>query len=228
MRKMIVLGLLAASAAIWFAVRPGASLQAQPAATAPVPTDWDAGATRIVIRYGVKGTDAVNWKGRIEPASTGARVLGVEGLHFIQQDRAGRDGSFSFTTRVWTPTNSQVDLSPVIPGPRTVFPNGVYAVVAGPPDARFKVSGAGDFTFALNDLAAGRQLNFNDGDIEVEAAPNATLLSGRAGDKRGEADFRRLRATTADTSRSSGRSFSASATASSFAKCRRANGARPK
>ena len=48
----------------------------------------------------------------------------------------------------------------------------IYAVVAGPPDARFKVSGAGDFTFSLADLSGGRQLAFNDGNIQVEIAPN--------------------------------------------------------
>jgi len=149
-----------------------------------MPTQWDANATRVVIRYGVTADEAANFKGRIEAASTGARVLGVEGLHFVLQDRAAPDGSFSFATRSWAPQNQQTDLSPIIPGPRPVFPNGIYAVVSGPPDARFKVSGAGDFTFALSDLSNGRQLTFNDGDIQVELVPNTALVS-----ERNEADF---------------------------------------
>jgi len=160
-------------------------LHAQQAAVIHNPTPWDPSATRVLIRYGVSDTDAANWKGRIEAASTGARVIGVEGLHFIQQDRATNDGAFSFTTRSWAPVTQQTDLTPQLPGPRAVFPNGIYAIVAGPPDARFKVSGAGDFTFSLADLAGGRQLPFNDGNIQVESAPNPGLLSSGSG----EADF---------------------------------------
>ncbi len=179
MRKTIVSIILFAIAGVLVVTH------AQQRGVAQKPTPWDASATRVVIRYGVTDEDAANWKGRIEAASTGARVMGVEGLHFIQQDRASNDGNFSFTTQSWAPRTQQVDLSPVLPGPRPVFPNGIYAVVEGPPDARFKVSGAGDFTFSLADLANGRQLAFNNGNIQVETAPNPGLLSEGAG----EADF---------------------------------------
>jgi hypothetical protein len=188
MRKTVVLTLLLGTLAIWISLRPAAS---QPrVAAAPSPTPWDAAATRVVIRYGLTGTDTANWKGRVEAVSTGARVMGVEGLHFIQQDRASNDGSFSFTTRSWAPANQQTDLSPIIPGPRAVFPNGIYAVVSGAPEARFKVSGAnGEFTFSAADLSNGKQLSFNAGDIQVEAVPNPALLSGEVAGKSGEADF---------------------------------------
>src|ERR1700753_1092715 len=117
MHKTVVLGSLLAAASIWIALR------AQPAATAPPPTAWAPPATRVLIRYGVTATQAATWRGRIEAVSTGARVLGVEGVHFIQQDRASADGNFSFSTRSWAPANQQTDLSPIIPGPRPVFPN---------------------------------------------------------------------------------------------------------
>ncbi len=165
-------------------------LHAQPAAYVQAPSPWALAASRVLIRYGVTDTDAGKWIGRIEPASTGARVIGVEGLHFTQQDRASADGSFSFATRSWAPQNQQTDLSPILPGPRAVFPNGIYAVVMGGPDARFKVSGAGNFTFSLADLANGRQLPFNDGNIQVELAANPAKLSvSLNGAPGGEADF---------------------------------------
>jgi hypothetical protein len=185
MRKIAFCVLLLAGGVVLVTVRPLVPLHAQQRAVAQQPTPWDATATRVLIRYGVTDSEAGSWKGSIEGASSGARVIGVEGLHFIQQDRASNDGSFSFATRSWAPLNQQVDLSPVIPGPRAVFPNGIYAVVTGPPDARFKVSGAGGFTFSLADLANGRQLSFNNGNIQVEMAPNAGILSEGSG----EADF---------------------------------------
>ena len=189
MRKAVAVALAIATAALWFLIRPAAPLQAQPALREPMPAAWNATLQRVLIRYGVTAKQAADWKGRIEAVSTGARVVGVEGLHFIQQDRAAADGSFSFTTRSWAPAVQQTDLSPQIPGPRSVFPNGIYVVVAGSPDARFKVSGAGDFSFSLADLTNGRQLSFDEGNIQVELAPNPAFLSGQAGGKRGEADF---------------------------------------
>ena len=122
MRLTGILALVLATAAIWITFRPTASLQAQQAAIMSPPAPWDPAATRVLIRYGVTATEAANWKGRIEPASTGARVIGVEGLHFAQQDRAAGDGAFSFSTRSWAPNNQQTDLSPILPGPRPVFP----------------------------------------------------------------------------------------------------------
>ncbi len=186
MRKTVLLAVLLAAAVMWVTFRPLAS---QPVVAPPPPTAWDPAAARVVIRYGITASEAANWKGRIEAASTGARVMGVEGLHFIQQDRASADGNFSFATRSWAPANQQTDLSPIIPGPRPVFPNGIYAVVSGSPDARFKVSGAGEFTFSLAALNGGRQLAFDDGNIQVELVPNPALLSVPVSSQRGEADF---------------------------------------
>jgi hypothetical protein len=188
-RKTLTLAVLILGAAGWIYFRPFALLQAQQVRRSPAPIDWAPDATRVLIRYGVTDSAAGAWKGRIEAASTGARVLAVEGLHFTQQDRASNDGNFSFATRSWEPANQQTDLSPIMSGPRAVFPNGVYAVVAGPPDAKFKVSGAGDFSFSLTELTGGRQLAFNKGNIQVELAANPALLSPAIAGKLGQADY---------------------------------------
>ena len=183
MRKTIVVAVLFLTAAgVWRAQ------QAQQPAT---PVNWNPAATRVVLRYGVTDREAGTWNGRIEAASTGARVIALEGLHFIQQDRdhAANDGTFSFTTRLWETANRATDLSPLMDGPRAVFPNGIYAIVAGPPDSRFKVSGAGDFTFSLADLAGGKQLSFNNGNIQVELAANPALLNPAIAGKLGQGDF---------------------------------------
>jgi hypothetical protein len=134
----------------------------------------------------VKDTATRTWHGWIEPASGDAKVLGLDGYHFSNEDVVTVSDSgaveFSFTTRAWTPNVQQVDLSPILPGPRAVFPNGVYAIVSGGPGARFHVLGAGNFTFALGDLDGGRLLSFDNGNIEVElvAEPFAASAAGEA------------------------------------------------
>ena len=114
---------------------------------------------KVVIRYGVTDTDAVNWKGRIEAASIWGSRIAVEGLHFTQQDRASNDGNFSFTTRSWAPIRTTDRSESQSPGPASgVSQRHLRGGLRYSPDARFKVSGAGDFTFSIADLAGGKQL----------------------------------------------------------------------
>ncbi len=170
MRKAIVI--LAVAALGFFAARFGTRLRAQSPAETGHP--WNASAQQILIRYGVTDSATRIWRGWIEPVSEDAKVLSLAGYHFQNEDQITASDSgaaeFSFSTRAWTPNVQQVDLSPVLPGPRAVFPNGIYAVVSGSMAARFHVLGAGNFTFSLGDLAARKQLTFDNGNIEVESA----------------------------------------------------------
>lgn len=184
MRKIIVIVTLATLALV--ATRSGWRLRAQSAqGGAPL---WNSDARQILIRYGVTDTAARTWRGWIEPVSEDAKVLGISGYHFQNEDQITTADSgtaeFSFSTRAWTPSVQQVDLSPILSGPRAVFPNGVYAVVTGSDSARFHVLGAGNFTFSLGALANRRQLTFDNGNIEVETGTYPFAAS-----KTGEADF---------------------------------------
>jgi hypothetical protein len=161
-RKAIAFSILGLGALGFLATRPGLRLRAQSPDGEAAP--WNPAAQQILIRYGVTDAAARTWRGWIEPVSGNAKVLGLAGYHFQNEDQVTRADSgaaeFSFTSRAWTPNVQQVDLSPVLPGPRAVFPNGVYAAVTGSPEARFHVLGAGNFTFSLGDLANRRATVF--------------------------------------------------------------------
>lgn len=183
-RKTVAASIFALGVLVILATRPDLRLRAQSNESAP----WNPAAQQILIRYGVTDSATRVWRGWIEPVSGDAKVLSLSGFHFQNEDQVTTSDSgaaeFSFTSRAWTPNVQQVDLSPVLPGPRAVFPNGVYAEVTGSPQARFHVLGAGNFTFSLADLANRKQLSFENGNIEVELAPHAVAASAS-----GEADF---------------------------------------
>jgi len=166
--------------------------QSSPAAA---PVVWDPSASAVVIRFGVTDTATRVWRGSVEPAGGDAQVLSLNGYHFQDDDALplseGGVRSFSLTSRAWTPSTQQVDLSPILPGPRAVFPNGIYVTVKGGAAARFHIvgTGAADFFFSLGDLAARRQLTFDKGNIEVEQAAVPFSISSA-----GEADFPSLAA----------------------------------
>ncbi len=184
-RKALIASFLSLGAFAFLATRPGLRLRAQSTAAAGR-APWNPAARQILIRYGVKDGATRTWHGWMEPTSGDAKVLSLEGYHFSNEDQITVSDSgaaeFSFTTRAWTPNVQQVDLSPILPGPRAVFPNGVYAVVSGGAATRFHVLGAGNFTFALGDLDGGRQLSFENGNVEVElvAEPFAASTAGEA------------------------------------------------
>jgi hypothetical protein len=184
MRKAILI--LALGAAAFLATRFGVRLRAQSVDNEPA--TWNPAARQVLIQYGITDSATRAWRGWIEPVSADAKVLGLAGYHFQNEDRVTTSDSgaaeFSFSTRAWTPSTQQVDLSPVLPGPRAVFPNGVYAVVSGGPSARFGVLGAGTFTFSLSDLENRKQLTFDNGNIQVESAAYPFVAS-----REGEADF---------------------------------------
>ena len=183
-RKAVTVSILLLGTLGFVATRPALRLRAQS-------TSWNAAAQRILLRYGVKDNATRTWHGWVEPASGDAKVLGLEGYHFSNEDQVTVSDSgaseFSFTTRAWAPNVQQVDLTPILPGPRAVFPNGIYAVVTGGPSARFHVLGAGNFTFTLGDLDGGKQLSFESGNVEVELV--AQPFAASAASAAGEADF---------------------------------------
>lgn len=199
MRRSALASLVTLLSLAALATRSFLRLSAQSAPQAAV-EPWDPSARQVLVRYGITDTAGRTWRGWIEPASGDARVLGLSGYHFSNEDQVTKSDSgaseFSFATRAWTPNVQQVDLSPVLPGPRAVFPNGIYASIGGSAAARFHVFGAGDFTFSLADLDARRQLSFDNGNIEVEEAPHPFAL-GQSAAAAGEADFPSLAADNA-------------------------------
>ncbi len=154
------------------------------------PGDKSGDLSHVLIRCGATDTAGRTWKGSIEAASGDAEVVTVEGYHFLPADRV-RGTSWEFATRPWTATFQQVDLSPARPGPRAVFPNGVYATVRGGAAARFRLTLNGEaHSFSLADLAGRKMLTLGGGNIEVELVPTQAQLS----DGQAEADFPALAA----------------------------------
>ena len=141
----------------------------------------------VLIRCGVTDKAGKTWKGSLEAVSSDAGVLSIRGYHFQPKDRiALKSGSWEFETRDWAPPWPHVDLYAARPGPRPVFPNGVYATVDGGPAARFRLTLNGTLhTFALSDLEARKMLSLEDGNVEIEMAPTPLPLS----DTEGEADY---------------------------------------
>ncbi len=159
---------------------------------------WNPLASQVLIRYGVTDNATRVWHGWVEAGAGGGTILALSGYHFQAEDFFGAsDGGvreFTFSSRAWTPNVQQVDLSPVLPGPRPVFPNGIYLTVTGGPDAQFHLVAApgtaGDFSFRLGDLENRKQLTFENGNIEVERVALPFALSAPAAQaKAGEADF---------------------------------------
>jgi hypothetical protein len=165
---------------LWLFYRPWRPVHAQSEATRLDPT-----ARRLLIRCGITDKSGKSWTGALEPES-GAQELSLEGYHFQPPDEIAASGRFSFATRPWASAVQQVDLSPIRPGLRVIFPNGVYASVKGPSSARFRLSINGaTHGFALADLAGGKILSFDGGNIEAQLEPNEQQLSGTEG----QADF---------------------------------------
>ncbi|MBK5290559.1 MAG: hypothetical protein JJE04_02560 [Acidobacteriia bacterium] len=141
----------------------------------PAP-DWSA--TTVLVRAGLTAQAPARWTGLIEPVSTDARLLSLTGFHFLTQPAATADrieaNRFDFATRAWMPAQQHVDLSPTRPGPRAVFPNGVYARLGGGASARFSLK--------LNDTAhefslSQLPLRLDNGNVEVEQVPTPAVLS---------------------------------------------------
>jgi hypothetical protein len=158
-------------------------LRAEPA------DQYDASAQTMLIRCGVTDKAGKTWTGSLEPESSGARVVALEGYHFQPPDKI--TSQWDFATRPWTASFQQVDLSPARPGPRPVFPNGVYATVTGGPTARFRLTLDGaSHGFTLADLTERKLLALAGGNVEIELVPTPVRLSNTEG----EADFPALAA----------------------------------
>ncbi len=137
----------------------------------------------LLIRCGVNDKTGGAWTGSLEPASADARVLSVQGYHFRPTDRVDSRGSWKFETRAWTPPWPSNDLWAARPGPRPVFPNGVYANIEGLPSARFRLAlNEHSYSFGLSDLVDRKMLSLDGGNIEIEMAPTPIALSKAEGD----------------------------------------------
>ena len=176
MPKPAPLTALALAAAALISLRPWVRVRAQTAAAAP------ASGSTLLIRYGVTDKVERTWRGRLEPDSPDARVVSLTGYHFQQGDRIN-GSAWEFKTRLWESAARQVDLSPTLPGPRTIFPNGIYARVTG---TKFRLeTGAGPFSIVPADLAGRHLLSFAEGNIEVELVSTPAGMDGGEG----EADY---------------------------------------
>lgn len=163
--------------------RPWVGLHAQRNPHRPA-VALDPSAPTVLIRFGVSDTAGKTWTGRLTADSGDANVISLRGFHFQPPDRISGT-QWQFSTRPWVTGFQQVDLSPGRPGPRAVFPNGIYAQVTGGAAARFRLeTGGGSFPFTLSDLAERKMLALDGGNIEIELAPSPDALSGK-----GQADY---------------------------------------
>jgi hypothetical protein len=180
MRNLALLPIAAILAAL-FGIRGQVSREAPAAA-------YDPSLETVVVRFGVTDKSGRLWSGSIEPDFPGAAVVSLAGFHFEAPDRI-QAHSFEFRSRPWNDNFYQVDLSPARPGPRAIFPNGVYAVLRSAPGAKYRLRVNGEtysFTPGGGVLAGGN--------IEVERVPTAFELTSAGG---GEADFPALGAGSA-------------------------------
>ena len=176
-KSFILSGLLLA---LYISYRPWAWVRAQSAVQRVDPD-----AQTVLIRCGVTDKVGNTWSGTLEADSSGAEALSLRGYHFQPPDDI-TGVRFSFATRPWVTTFQQVDLSPGRPGPRAVFPNGVYATVKGPSSARFRLALDGAaHSFSLADLAGGKIVSFENGNVELQLVPAGQELSAAEG----QADF---------------------------------------
>src|SRR5689334_7701811 len=120
MLKRVAIPAVVVTCIALFYLRPWTGLRAQPPQNAGASL-FDQSLHTLLIRYGVTDKVEKTWRGRLEAASGDAQVLDLAGYHFQQGDRVtGRE--WEFKTRIWETASRQVDLSPGLPGPRTVFP----------------------------------------------------------------------------------------------------------
>ena len=115
----------------------------------PPAVAYDPSLATVVVRFGVTDKAAQNWAGSIEADSNAAEVVSISGYHFEQQDHV-QGHTFEFRSRGWNENFYQTDLSPARPGPRAVFPNGVYAVLKSAPGAKYRLRANNQsYSFAL-------------------------------------------------------------------------------
>src|SRR5579859_1416908 len=139
--------------------RPWRPVHAQSSSLRP-----DPGERTLLIRCGVTDKEEKSWSGSLEPETSGAEIVAIEGYHFQPPDKVTAPGSFSFVTKEWKPAFQSIDLSAARFGPRAIFPNGIYATVKGPASARFRLSiGSARHSFSLSDLAAGKVMPLENG-----------------------------------------------------------------
>jgi hypothetical protein len=84
-RKTLAVFILGLGALGFLVTRPGLRLRAQSPDGEAAP--WNPAAQQILIRYGVTDTAARTWRGWVEPVSGDAKVLGLSGYHFQNEDQ---------------------------------------------------------------------------------------------------------------------------------------------
>ena len=131
----------------------------------------------ILVRWGMKDKAEKGWKGSIEAVAQG-QVLGIQGYHFQGDDAVDGANAWHFQTRRWIASFLQVDLTPALPGPLPIFPNGVFATVRG---TRFRlVSNGESYALSLAELAHGKAASFAGGNVQAELVPVESALSERS------------------------------------------------
>jgi hypothetical protein len=159
-------------------------LRAQVARDTPPPA-YDPSLETVIVRFGVTGKTPQDWSGSIDPDSSSADVISLSGYHFEPQDHV-EGHSFQLRSRAWNENFFQTDLSPARPGPRAVFPNGVYAILKSGPGAKYRLR-VNNQSYTFTPAGA----SFADGNIEVERTHTQFDLTAGAS---GESDFPALAA----------------------------------
>jgi hypothetical protein len=153
-----------------------------------LPTQTEGQQFRIIL--GLKDTQPRRWEGRVEV--TGGEIAGLAGWRFSGQDRANRDGTFAFLTKM-QPLEDQLREGSYYgqtgmegqPGQRQV-PEGLLLKIRGSASARVTVvSESSRLEFAAGDVAYGARLFLMEGNASVEKLPMERRISdpGAANDQ---------------------------------------------
>jgi hypothetical protein len=185
-----ILSILLSAALLFLAApRPPQAQVARPDRATP-------GNTLVRVRYALTDTASADWSGRVEVA--GGRLARLEGWHFPPLAGAAQSvppGQRAPRSRItgadtWeaesistTPPNSQVDLSPVLPWPQPVWPQGIVLFLAGGAETAVTVrfDKREPIRFTVAELQDGPR-SFLSGAVDVERMPRAERVAGEAGE----------------------------------------------
>ena len=161
------------------------------------------GKVLVNARFALKDATSTDWSGTLEV--TEGRLEKLEGWHFPPLPGPNQAGprcqitgpdSWEAQSLLGQVPNVHVDLSPVLPAPRPVWPVGILVFLTG--DSRTKLNlrfkHHESVSLSLGELDRG-PAQFRDGAIEIERLPELHRIGGDAG----EADYPSIAVTRSGT-----------------------------
>jgi hypothetical protein len=175
MKKVMLLAAAAVSAAtLAFAFRRNPDVPASEQGRGNEPL----ARTAFTVMFGEKQERETDYSGTIDLSQ--GRVTELIPWRFFGDDSVAGETGWSLVTRRANMENQPDRPQPIASAGQTpnIIPKAVSAIVDAPPAATVTIrTRRATYTFRLDDLRAGRQLVFEDGDVIVQAVPAPSLVS---------------------------------------------------